>query len=128
VQLELLRSLHPPYTACETGTAVFLVEQLIEKTLALADRVYALARGSIVLEAATGEAVGAAPSATTDRVAAPSPVRGRRASQAFQQALAGEGLRAQPRLSQGRFCHTVAFLVTLKAGSCRTSASRSIPP
>ena len=40
----------------ETGTAVLLVEQLIEKALALADRVYALARGSIVLEAATNEA------------------------------------------------------------------------
>jgi len=40
----------------ESGTAVLLVEQLIEKALALADRVYALARGSIVLEAATGEA------------------------------------------------------------------------
>jgi branched-chain amino acid transport system ATP-binding protein len=40
----------------ETGTAVLLVEQLIEKALALADRVYALARGAIVLEAATGEA------------------------------------------------------------------------
>src|SRR5580693_3048652 len=40
----------------EAGTAVLLVEQLIEKALALADRVYALARGSIVLEAATGEA------------------------------------------------------------------------
>ncbi len=40
----------------ETGTAVLLVEQLIEKALALADRVYALARGSIVLEAATSEA------------------------------------------------------------------------
>jgi branched-chain amino acid transport system ATP-binding protein len=39
-----------------TGTAVLLVEQLIEKALALADRVYALARGSIVLEAATSEA------------------------------------------------------------------------
>ncbi|MBS0549813.1 MAG: ABC transporter ATP-binding protein, partial [Proteobacteria bacterium] len=38
------------------GTAVLLVEQLIEKALALADRVYALARGSIVLEAHTGEA------------------------------------------------------------------------
>ncbi|MBS0537632.1 MAG: ABC transporter ATP-binding protein [Proteobacteria bacterium] len=38
------------------GTAVLLVEQLIEKALALADRVYALARGSIVLEAQTGEA------------------------------------------------------------------------
>jgi branched-chain amino acid transport system ATP-binding protein len=40
----------------ETGTAVLLVEQLIEKALALANRVYALARGSIVLEARTGEA------------------------------------------------------------------------
>jgi branched-chain amino acid transport system ATP-binding protein len=39
----------------EGGTAVLLVEQLIEKALALADRVYALARGSIVLEARTGE-------------------------------------------------------------------------
>jgi len=35
---------------------VLLVEQLIEKALTLADRVYALARGSIVLEAGTGEA------------------------------------------------------------------------
>jgi branched-chain amino acid transport system ATP-binding protein len=40
----------------ENGTAVLLVEQLIEKALALADRVYALARGSIVLEAGTAEA------------------------------------------------------------------------
>ena len=40
----------------ETGTAVLLVEQLIEKALALSDRVYALARGSIVLEAKTSEA------------------------------------------------------------------------
>jgi len=40
----------------ENGTAVLLVEQLIEKALALADRVYALARGSIVLAASTGEA------------------------------------------------------------------------
>ena len=40
----------------EAGTAVLLVEQLIEKALALADRVYALARGSIVLEARTAEA------------------------------------------------------------------------
>ena len=40
----------------EAGTAVLLVEQLIEKALALADRVYALARGSIVLEAKIGEA------------------------------------------------------------------------
>jgi branched-chain amino acid transport system ATP-binding protein len=39
----------------EAGTAVLLVEQMIEKTLALADRVYALARGSIVLEAQTSE-------------------------------------------------------------------------
>ena len=40
----------------ESGTAVLLVEQLIEKALALADRVYALARGAIVLEARTDEA------------------------------------------------------------------------
>jgi len=40
----------------DAGTAVLLVEQLIEKALALADRVYALARGSIVLEARTDEA------------------------------------------------------------------------
>jgi branched-chain amino acid transport system ATP-binding protein len=40
----------------ETGTAVLLVEQLIEKALALANRVYALARGAIVLEARTDEA------------------------------------------------------------------------
>jgi branched-chain amino acid transport system ATP-binding protein len=40
----------------EAGIAVLLVEQLIEKALALADRVYALARGSIVLEATTDEA------------------------------------------------------------------------
>jgi branched-chain amino acid transport system ATP-binding protein len=39
----------------EAGIAVLLVEQLIEKALALADRVYALARGSIVLKARTGE-------------------------------------------------------------------------
>jgi branched-chain amino acid transport system ATP-binding protein len=38
------------------GTAILLVEQLIEKALALADRVYALARGSIVLHARTDEA------------------------------------------------------------------------
>jgi len=35
----------------DAGTAVLLVEQLIEKALRLADRVYALVRGSIVLEA-----------------------------------------------------------------------------
>jgi branched-chain amino acid transport system ATP-binding protein len=39
----------------DAGTAVLLVEQLIEKALLLADRVYALARGSIVLEAAGNE-------------------------------------------------------------------------
>jgi branched-chain amino acid transport system ATP-binding protein len=37
------------------GTAVLLVEQLIEKALAAADRVYALAQGRIVLEAKTSE-------------------------------------------------------------------------
>jgi branched-chain amino acid transport system ATP-binding protein len=40
----------------QAGTAILLVEQLIEKALALADRVYGLARGSIVLDAKTGEA------------------------------------------------------------------------
>jgi branched-chain amino acid transport system ATP-binding protein len=40
----------------ESGVAVLLVEQLIDKVLALADRIYALARGRIVLAAATGEA------------------------------------------------------------------------
>ncbi|MBV9863074.1 MAG: ABC transporter ATP-binding protein [Alphaproteobacteria bacterium] len=39
----------------KTGTAVLLVEQLIEKALGLANRVYALARGSIVLEAVSDE-------------------------------------------------------------------------
>jgi branched-chain amino acid transport system ATP-binding protein len=39
----------------EAGTAVLLVEQLIEKALALADRVCALARATIVLEARTDE-------------------------------------------------------------------------
>jgi branched-chain amino acid transport system ATP-binding protein len=38
------------------GTAVLLVEQLIEKALAAVDRVYALARGTIVLEARANEA------------------------------------------------------------------------
>jgi len=37
------------------GTAVLLVEQLIEKAVAVVDRVYALARGSIVLEARATE-------------------------------------------------------------------------
>jgi len=39
----------------ETGVAVLLVEQLIDKALRLADRVYALARGRVVMEAATDE-------------------------------------------------------------------------
>jgi branched-chain amino acid transport system ATP-binding protein len=38
------------------GTAVLLVEQLLEKALRIADRVYALVQGHIVLEAATTEA------------------------------------------------------------------------
>jgi branched-chain amino acid transport system ATP-binding protein len=38
------------------GTAVLLVEQLVEKALASADRVYALARGRIVLEEPTSAA------------------------------------------------------------------------
>ena len=38
------------------GTAVLLVEQLIEKALAVADRVYALAQGRIVLAAGAREA------------------------------------------------------------------------
>jgi branched-chain amino acid transport system ATP-binding protein len=40
----------------EGGVAVLLVEQLIDKVLALADRIYAMARGRIVLEAHAGEA------------------------------------------------------------------------
>jgi len=40
----------------EGGTAILLVEQLIEKALAASDRVYALAQGRIVLGAATDEA------------------------------------------------------------------------
>jgi branched-chain amino acid transport system ATP-binding protein len=38
------------------GTSVLLVEQLLEKALACADRVYALVQGHIVLEAPTSEA------------------------------------------------------------------------
>ncbi len=38
------------------GTAVLLVEQLLEKALAACDRVYALTQGAIVLEAPTSEA------------------------------------------------------------------------
>jgi branched-chain amino acid transport system ATP-binding protein len=37
------------------GTAILLVEQLIEKALGLADRVYALAQGRVVMEALTTE-------------------------------------------------------------------------
>jgi branched-chain amino acid transport system ATP-binding protein len=40
----------------EAGTAILLVEQLIEKAVASVDRVYALARGSIVLETSAREA------------------------------------------------------------------------
>jgi branched-chain amino acid transport system ATP-binding protein len=40
----------------ETGTAILLVEQLIEKALAVSNRVYALAQGRIVLEEATSVA------------------------------------------------------------------------
>lgn len=39
----------------QQGTAVLLVEQLLEKALATADRVYALVQGHIVLEAPTSE-------------------------------------------------------------------------
>jgi branched-chain amino acid transport system ATP-binding protein len=39
----------------QSGTAVLLVEQLIEKSLAVADRVYALAQGRVVLQASTDE-------------------------------------------------------------------------
>jgi branched-chain amino acid transport system ATP-binding protein len=42
-------------TLRDGGTSVLLVEQLIEKALALAGRVYALARGRIVLQAVTTE-------------------------------------------------------------------------
>ena len=38
------------------GTAVVLVEQLLEKALAVADRVYALVQGKVVLQAPTSEA------------------------------------------------------------------------
>ncbi len=38
------------------GTSVLLVEQLIDKALAVSDRVYALAQGRIVLEARADEA------------------------------------------------------------------------
>ncbi|HEX2942583.1 MAG TPA: ABC transporter ATP-binding protein [Rhodopila sp.] len=39
----------------DQGTAILLVEQLIEKALRLVDRVYAMARGRIVMEAASTE-------------------------------------------------------------------------
>ena len=47
---------HPQRRRQRMPRIVHRIEQLIEKALALADRVYALARGSIVLEANTGEA------------------------------------------------------------------------
>jgi branched-chain amino acid transport system ATP-binding protein len=37
------------------GTSVLLVEQLIEKALAVSDRVYAMAQGRVVLEASADE-------------------------------------------------------------------------
>jgi len=42
-------------TLRDQGTAVLLVEQLVEKALRLADRVYAMAQGKVVMEAATTE-------------------------------------------------------------------------
>jgi branched-chain amino acid transport system ATP-binding protein len=42
-------------TLRDQGTAVLLVEQLVEKALRLADRVYAMAQGRVVMEAATSE-------------------------------------------------------------------------
>ncbi len=39
----------------KSGTTVLLVEQLVEKALAVADRVYAMAKGEIVFEAKTDE-------------------------------------------------------------------------
>ncbi len=39
----------------QNGTAVLLVEQLVEKALAAADRAYAMTQGRIVLEAPAGE-------------------------------------------------------------------------
>lgn len=42
-------------TLRDHGTAILLVEQLIEKALRLVDRVYAMARGRIVMEAASTE-------------------------------------------------------------------------
>jgi branched-chain amino acid transport system ATP-binding protein len=38
-----------------TGTAVLLVEQLIDKALAVSDRVYAMAQGRVVLQARADE-------------------------------------------------------------------------
>jgi branched-chain amino acid transport system ATP-binding protein len=42
-------------TLRDQGTAVLLVEQVVEKALRLADRVYAMAQGRVVMEAATSE-------------------------------------------------------------------------
>ena len=47
--LNVVRSLR------QAGTAVLLVEQLIEKALAVSDRVYAMAQGQVVLEARADE-------------------------------------------------------------------------
>lgn len=40
----------------DQGTAIILVEQLVEKALALADRMYALVQGRVALQASTREA------------------------------------------------------------------------
>ncbi len=42
-------------TLRDQGTSVLLVEQLVEKALRLADRVYAMAQGKVVMQAATTE-------------------------------------------------------------------------
>ena len=51
-------------TLRQNGTAVLLVEQLVEKALRLADRVYAMAQGRVVMEAATTE-LASSPEAST---------------------------------------------------------------
>ncbi len=42
-------------TLRDQGTSVLLVEQLVEKALRLADRVYAMAQGKVVMQASTSE-------------------------------------------------------------------------
>jgi branched-chain amino acid transport system ATP-binding protein len=49
------RVLHVIKQLRKQGTAVLLVEQLLEKALAVADRVYGLVQGHVVLEAPTSE-------------------------------------------------------------------------